>query len=165
MEVDAGLKLALDGRALLFVGSGFSRGATNLSGDDFSLGSQLAATLSKEAGQPEVLALDDAAELFADRFGVDSLVNVLKSKYSAKTVRDYHKEIAAVPWRRVYTTNYDDVFELACNDIGRRVDSITPLDDNSQISKKNLVCVHLNGFIRTTNRDSMWNDLKLTQHS
>jgi hypothetical protein len=165
MELEAGLKLALDGRALLFVGSGFSRGATNITGNDFSLGSQLAAKLSKEAGQPEDLALDDAAELYVDRFDVDKLVDLVKSTFSAKAVKGYHKEIASVPWRRVYTTNYDDVFELACGEIGKRVDSVTPLDESSQIPKKNTVCVHLNGFVRTTTRDSVWNDLKLTQHS
>lgn len=74
-------------------------------------------------------------------------------------------QIANIPWRRVYTTNYDDVFELAYSNIDKRVDSVTPLDDTSKISKKNLLCVHLNGFIRRTDEGSVWNDLKLTQPS
>ena len=126
MELEEALELALDGRALLFVGAGFSRGATNLAGNDFSVGVDLAATLSKEAGLPVGLALDDAAELYVEKFGVDKLIDKLKLSFSAKAVTDYHREIAGTPWRRVYTTNYDDVFELACTNIDKRVDSITP---------------------------------------
>ena len=45
VELEEALKLAYDGRALLFVGAGFSRGAKNLAGEDFSLGSDLSTIL------------------------------------------------------------------------------------------------------------------------
>src|ERR1035441_7125033 len=77
MDLDEALKLAYDGRALLFLGAGFSRGATNLAGNDFSLGTDLAGILSSEAGLPAGLALDDAAELYADQFGVAKLIDEL----------------------------------------------------------------------------------------
>jgi hypothetical protein len=109
--------------------------------------------------------LDDAAELYADKFGVAKLIDELKISFSASAVTEHHRQIAAVPWSRVYTTNYDDVFELACSNIAKRVDSVVPLDDMSLISKKNLLCVHINGFIRRTDEGSVWNDLKLTQPS
>lgn len=70
-----------------------------------------------------------------------------------------------VPWRRVFTTNYDDVFENACSAVGKRVDVIGPLDDSSRISKKSFASVHLNGSIRRVDSASIWNDLKLTQQS
>jgi hypothetical protein len=165
MEFEQGLKLALDGRAVLFLGAGFSRGATNLGGRDFSLGADLASRLSAAADVPKEFALDDAAEAYAGKFGAAKLVDELKVSFSAKAVADFHKRIAEVPWRRVYTTNYDDVFELACRDIGKRVDAVIPADDISQISKKNLICVHLNGLIARTNENSIWGDLKLTQPS
>jgi hypothetical protein len=165
MELDQGLKLALDGRGVLFLGAGFSRGATNLASREFSSGADLAARLSADAKLPEPLALDDAAEVYAQEFGVAKLVDELKSSFSGKAVADFHKRIAAVPWRRVYTTNYDDVFELACREIGKRVDAVIPDDDISKISKKNLICVHLNGLIARTNELSIWSDLKLTQSS
>lgn len=165
MEMEQALKLAHDGRALLFIGAGFSRGATNLVGDDFAVGADLAVSLIKEAGLPAGIALDDAAARYVDVFGEDKLVDLLKLSFTAKTIAECHRQIAATPWRRVYTTNYDDVFELACSNIGKRVDSVAPLDDIQQISKKNLLCIHLNGFIRRTDRGSIWNDLKLTQPS
>jgi hypothetical protein len=165
MELEEGLKLAHDGRALLFVGAGFPRGATNLAGDDFAVGRDLARDLSTEAALPAGLALDDVAELYVNKFGESKLIDELKQLFSAKDVTKAHQDIAALPWRRVYTTNYDDVFELACTKIGKRVDSVVPSDDISQISKKNLLCVHLNGFIRRTDQGSIWNDLKLTQAS
>jgi hypothetical protein len=165
MELEEGLKLALDGRALLFVGAGFSRGATNLEDNDFGLGVDLAVELSREANLPTGLQLDDAAELYVAKFGEAPLIDKLKLDFSAKTVTKGQEDIARVPWRRMYTTNYDDVFELACGNIGKRVDSVISLDDSSKISKRNLICVHLNGFIRRTDNDSVWNDLKLTQAS
>jgi SIR2-like domain len=165
MELDEALKHAHDGRALLFVGAGFSRGATNLAGNDFAVGADLASSLCKEAGIPQGLTLEDAGELYLEKFGPTRLIDRLKLQFSAKDVADCHRQVAATPWRRVYTTNYDDVFELAGSSIGKRIDSIVPLDDISEISKKNLLCVHLNGFIRRTNQDSVLNDLKLTQSS
>ncbi len=111
------------------------------------------------------MALDDAAELYVEEAGVTKLIDKLKAMFSAKTVSESHQQIASTPWRRVYTTNYDDVFELACSGVGKRVDSVVPLDDISQVSKKNLLCVHLNGFIRRTDENSIWDDLKLTQPS
>jgi hypothetical protein len=165
MELEEGLKLALDGRALLFVGAGFSRGATNLADNDFALGTDLGTKLSREADLPDGLQLDDAAELYVDRFGSAKLIDEVKSGFSAKSVTYAHRAVANVPWRRVYTTNYDDVFELACSNIGKRVDSVTPLDNSSQVSTRNLTCVHLNGFVRRTDENSVWNDLKLTQAS
>lgn len=56
MELELALKYVYDGRALLFLGAGFSRGATNLSGTDFSLGTNLGAALASEAGLPTGLA-------------------------------------------------------------------------------------------------------------
>jgi hypothetical protein len=165
VTLEDALRFTYDGRAILFVGAGFSRGATNLAGDDFSLGSDLSATLSKEAGLPAGLALDDAAELYVEKMGVTDLIDKLKTMFSAKSVLEAHRQISSAPWRRVYTTNYDDVFELACSSSGKRVDSVVPLDDSSLISKKNLLCVHLNGFIRRTDENSIWDDLKLTQPS
>lgn len=165
MELEEALKHALDGRALLFLGAGFSRGATNLAGNDFALGADLATSLSNEAGLPTGMALEDAAELYAERVGVGKLIDSLKMSFSAKAVAECHRQIAGIPWRRVYTTNYDDVFELACSAIGKRVDSVIPPDDTLHVSKKNLLSVHLNGFIRRTDEDSVWNDLKLTQPS
>src|SRR5713226_1792797 len=132
MELEEALKLAHDGRALLFVGAGFSQGATNLAGNDFALGADLAVSLSKEASLPAGLALDDAAELYVETFSVAKLIDELKVSFSAKAVAECHRQISATPWRRLYTTNYDDVFELACSNIGKRVDSVVPLDDISQ---------------------------------
>lgn len=93
------------------------------------------------------------------------LIDKLKASFTAKSVSPSQQQIASCPWRRVYTTNYDDVFELACSSIGKRVDSIVPFDDVSQVSKKTTLCVHLNGFIRRTDEDSLWGDMKLTQPS
>ena len=46
------------------------------------------------------------------------LIGIIKEYYSCKTVNDEHKTIARLPWKKVYTTNYDDVMETASKNIG-----------------------------------------------
>lgn len=88
MELDEALRLALDGRTILFLGAGFSRGATNLADKDFALGTDLTAKLASDADLPAGLALDDAAELYVDKFSEAKLIEELKMAFTAKTVTD-----------------------------------------------------------------------------
>jgi len=57
--------------------------------------------------------LQDAAEAFIDLFGESELAKELLVQFRATEVAKHHRTIASVPWRRVYSTNYDTVFELA----------------------------------------------------
>lgn len=121
MKLEDGLRFAYSGRAILFVGAGFSRGATNLVGDDFSLGSDLSATLSQEAGLPAGLALDDAAELYVEKLGVTNLIDKLKAMFTAKSVLETHGQIASTPFlgggstRRTTTTCSNWLVAAAAN--------------------------------------------------
>lgn len=111
MDFEAALEHALNGDALLFVGAGSSREATNIRGSRLKSGADLARHLSGLANLPEDTSLDDAAEEFTTLRGEYELLNELRQEYSTREAGECHLQIARVPWRRIYTTNYDNVME------------------------------------------------------
>ena len=165
MEIQEAIKHVMDGKGLLFVGSGFSAGAINLRNERFLSGPSLAEYFVKLSGLTIPTDLEDAAELFVDKFGTDALIKELQELFTAKTVCNYHRGIASLPWKRVYTTNYDNVFEFSSQLEGLRVTSVTSGTNIYQIPKDHLTCVHLNGYVQTLNREKIQTELKLTDTS
>ena len=168
MNLDAALELALDGHAVLFVGAGFSRGAMNRLGQPLKSAPELASHLASCVGLPEGTALDDAAEEFVNANGEEQLVQELKAEFTVVEVTPAHEQIANIPWRRVYTTNYDNVMEMAYFGVGRHVRPVT-LSAEARLRRDDeateTLCVHLNGFVDTLNRDTIGSELKLTDTS
>jgi hypothetical protein len=165
MDLNDGMQYAWEGRALMFAGSGFSRGALNLRGKEFKTGRQLAEYLAKKAGMPTSVGLEDAAEEFAEMYGEDSLVKELAEEFGVKQSSPTHAQIARVPWKRIYTTNYDNVIETAYGAEGKRLHSVTLGDDIREIPKDGPLCVHLNGYIGRLSRETLFSDVKLTDTS
>lgn len=165
MELERAFEHAINGRALLFTGAGFSRGATNLRNKPFKSGPQFANYLASEVGLPLGTPLDDASEEFAEKFGEDKLASELESEFTAKQISKTHEQLAAVAWKRIYTTNYDNVIERAYQVNGRRLKSVTMSDDIRAIPKGDTDCVHLNGFVGRVTRDTIWTEIKLTDTS
>jgi hypothetical protein len=64
MKLNTGVEHALNGNAILFVGSGFSKGATNRQNDDFLTGRDLKLLLQKKIGIVEEITLGLAADMF-----------------------------------------------------------------------------------------------------
>lgn len=165
MELDRALEHALDGRALLFTGAGFSRGAINLRKGPFKTAGQFANYLAKEVGLPAGTPLDDASEEFVTRFGEDRLVSEIQMEFTAKQISKGHELLASVPWRKIYTTNYDDVLERGYGKAGRPLTSITMSDDIRAIPKNHTLCVHLNGYVGRLTRATIWTEAKVTDTS
>ncbi len=165
MDLDRALEHAFDGDAILFVGAGFSGGAKNLRGEPFKTGRQLATHLSHAVELSEDTPLDDASEEFARKHGVDRLIVELQQEYTASEIADHHLSIARIPWRRIYTTNYDNVLETACSRLLRRLNPIVLADRIRAISKEDTLCVHLNGYVDRLNRDTLLSEFKLTDTS
>jgi len=165
MELDRAIELALDGEALLFVGAGFCSGAKNLSGESMKSAEALTKSLADELGIPSITGLDDAAEEYADLFGEDQLIELLHNEFTASDVAPHHLNIADVPWKRVYTTNYDNVLEVAYSRLHRRLNPATPSDNIRRAPRDGTMCVHLNGFIDRLTTDSLWNEFRLTSSS
>lgn len=151
MEFEDALSYINLGNSLLFVGSGFSIGATNSCGTSLPTGFDLARILYQECNEPSDEGnLQDASNLYIEQFGETSLVNRLKSLFLIKDPRNItndQKFITSLPWKRVYTTNYDNIIELGYEHSGRKIYPKTLSDRLFDFNEKNKLCIHLNGYI------------------
>ena len=164
MELDQALEHALDGNAVLFTGAGYSQGAVNLQGAPLKTGAQLAKHLSQIVDLPPETTLDEAAEEYAEEYGPDSLIRELQQEFTVRGVAQHHLFLANIPWRRIYTTNYDNVLETASAQTGKRLSPVTTTDDIRDIPKDDVV-VHLNGYIDRLTRETLSADFRLTDTS
>ena len=168
MELEEALELCLDGHAVLFTGAGFSREATNRLGQPLKSAVELANHLALLTGLPEGTSLDDAAEEFTILNGEGHLVEQLKAEFTATAVTVAHKQIASIPWRRIYTTNYDNVLENAYAEVDRDLRPVTLREEarlRGDDGVSETICVHFNGFIDRLTPETVGSELKLTDTS
>jgi hypothetical protein len=166
MELETAIKHALDGNALLFLGSGFSAGATPVEGDDFLTGTQLAMRLSKDCElDPPSNELNFASQRYRKKFSDEQLVELLRNLFTASSVTPEHIDITKVPWQSIYTTNYDDVLEKAFSQRKVRANPITCDQDSKEHTNKKNVVVHINGYIDSLTTGSINSSFKLTNTS
>lgn len=165
MEIDEGIRYAITGNALLFCGSGFSVGATSIIDKKFPVGAGLCNTLKKELDIDD--NDDDDLEYYSSKFkkeyGADRLIQLLKNNFTVKTYKNYHETISNIDWRRIYTTNYDDILEVSAKKYKRQ--AIT-LANEPRINRnhKELI-IHLNGNIKNLTPEKLNNEFKLTMSS
>ena len=123
----------------------------------------------RQDGQAADDRLDDqlsaAAEMFADERSNAALVTLLREQFQVQDIADEHHVFGRVPWRRVYTTNYDDVVELAHRSAGRAIVSLTAEDDVSYVSSEQAQWIHVNGYIGTLTEERLFADFRLTDSS
>ena len=133
MDFDRALEYALEGRAVLFAGAGFSRGATNVRHRPLKSSIELAEALAKKAGLAAGASspgLEDAAEGYVAAYGEDALIKELQGEFTIQKVTPHQVQVAKVPWKRVYTTNYDNAIEVASAHIGKSLLPVTLGDGN-----------------------------------
>lgn len=165
MDIDEALARALDGEAVMFAGAGCSVGALNIMDDKIPLGGQFARILAAAISLPDDTPLEDASEAYADEFGDGALIDQIQRLFTAKTVSDSHEQLGRVPWRRLYTTNYDNVLEEAYKANSRRLTPVTATDHPHVMPKQHTVCVHLNGYVDRLTTDNVRSEIKLTEAS
>ena len=165
MTFDDALEFVLAGRALLFTGAGFSHGAVNIRGISFKAGRAFAAHLAKLSGLTEGTSLEDASEWFSRQHGKDRLTDELQQEFTVKQVNPAQVEVLRHPWKRIYTTNYDNVAETAAAQAGKKLTPATLSDTIHALPKTGAICVHLNGFIDRLKVPSLDSEIKLTDSS
>ncbi len=165
MDLSAGIQQILDGEAILFLGAGFSLGAMNLRAKPFMSGTAIADHFAALTGLPPGTGLEDAAEAYAEDAGTDALIREVQEEFTARDVAPYHRRVAALPWKRIYTTNYDNVFEVASHLERQRITSVTIGSDIYKIPKDHRIYVHLNGYVDGLDRAKILTELKLTDSS
>lgn len=145
MTLDEALNRVHLGRSIAFLGAGFSRDATNLLDQAMLSGGGLSKKLSEALGEDD-LPLSISSQLYARAGLTPSLQELIRSGFTAATVEPYHRTISNLPWRRVYTTNYDNVVETCRREAGSSVNSATVLDKPANFAGMFSV-VHLHGFV------------------
>ena len=171
MEINQLINHILDGNAVLFLGAGFSREATNQLNKKMKDANGLSRELCRELGIPEDDDLSGVSDLYLGskderNFDVKAqkLITKLQQNFTCKKFAPSQQIIAQQKWIRVYTTNYDDVLETAGEKVGR---IYTPMLLSDTVERINCVesVVHMNGYIRNLDKNSLENEFKLCTRS
>lgn len=153
------------GKAIAFTGAGFSFGTRNVLGTVPPMAKELARKLSLlsnlEESEDLMFAADVAVE-YADRI---SVLDLLKDNYTLTFVSNSHESICKLPWRKFFTTNYDNSIELACLNVGKRVESVDLSYRPTIYLKKDNVCLHINGKIEGAEPNDLVSKIKLSDSS
>lgn len=171
MEIKEAIQHILDGNAVLFVGAGFSKSATRaFDGEKLKDARDLSRDLCKELNITENDNLSKVSNYYlGDKKDAEysvraqKLIKKLQDYFICKGVSDSQKTVAQKNWIRIYTTNYDDVLEVAGGPQYDRT-PVTMKDKVEDILKIKSV-VHLNGYIRNLDKDRLEDDFKLTTRS
>jgi len=166
MNLDEAIQFVLEGKAILFSGSGFSVGAENTHGECIKTGTQLKDYIGDSCDVPRDnnYTLSAITDYFISLKNEEALIDLLKKQFNVLKIARHHEIILSVPWKRIYTTNYDNIIELSALKNGIVLKSIT-MGDNLDNYPKEKVCVHLNGYIDNLNLDTINNEFKLTDSS
>lgn len=153
------------GKAIAFTGAGFSLGTKNVLGSTPPMAGELAKKLSLlcnlEESEDLMFAADVALE-YADNI---SVLDLLKDNYTLTSVSECHEKICKLPWKKFFTTNYDNSIELACLNIGKRIESVDLSYKPTNFLKKNNVCLHINGKIESAEPEDLTSKIKLSDSS
>lgn len=147
--------------SVLFLGSGFSSGATNVAKHKVPSGHPLLERLAKALDEDiQDLDLKSAADEFLSRSDL-SLYELLYETFTISEPLSYQRDILALPWARIYTTNYDDLISLVK---GPSFPLFT-FDDPRPSRLPSAFAVHLHGTIRRATEENADNQLILNNKS
>ncbi|ENL2302751.1 SIR2 family protein [Escherichia coli] len=125
------------------------------------LAKKLSLLCNLEESEDLMFAADVALE-YADNI---SVLDLLKDNYTLTSVSECHEKICKLPWKKFFTTNYDNSIELACLNIGKRIESVDLSYKPTNFLKKNNVCLHINGKIEGAEPEDLTSKIKLSDSS
>ena len=170
MELKKAIEGIFTGESILFVGSGFSFGATNSNPKSSRIkgSSELSNALLAECGMSaKDVSLTKASQVYLQKKSEREFMEFLQREFTMSSISPDQEFISSLKWQRIYTTNYDDILELGAAKNHRTSTPVTLSDDYKyyQSGKKSDMIVHLNGFIRTLNTTKLNGEFKLTNSS
>lgn len=118
---------ALSGSAICFLGAGFSTLARDSSGKLQVPGTfDLTEELWQRAGTPkeEGATLTDLADFFEMNGKIELLRQHLISRLTLTAPSEAQRNVLSLPWRAIFTTNFDDVVERCLN--STRIQVVSP---------------------------------------
>lgn len=175
MDLRTALRFALDGNALLILGAGFSVESTNVRGECIPTVSKLVDKIYSEiynefdVSDDEKEPLEELSERCIEEGHSEELCRLLKELFTqqACSTADNNANAAIIlnlPWRRIYTTNYDNVAENYSSNCGIVRTPVTLCDDIKEHNGDNVI-IHINGYIADLTPSRLGNDFKLTTSS
>lgn len=157
-----------DGTCMLFLGSGFSFGATNSNPKDpnFKGAGTLANLLLDDAGySSRSYDLRKASAAYLRKKTPEELIALLKQEFHATSISASHDYIGSHNWFRIYTTNYDNIMELSYSKASKKLMPITLSSPHVKKEDYRQYCVHLNGYIDSLTPHKLDSEFKLTSAS
>ncbi|MCG6658755.1 cold-shock protein [Halomonas campisalis] len=121
----------LNGRLVLLLGAGASKGCKNSLKDDPPLGWDLAKILAEEMGD-EFEDGDDLSDVYAaaKRKLGSQVQSIFERHYKHCTPSNEYSELVKYPFFRIYSLNIDDGFEKAAYSINKRKFNVRKRNDN-----------------------------------
>lgn len=156
------------GNCMLFTGAGFSRGATGSDPKkELQSAWELAQLLYKECTGAEDRDgnLEDASNLYIETNGEFALIEFLKENFTAFDITPSQEYIGSIQWKRIYTTNYDNVLDLAYSRNKKRLEKVYLSRSIQDYKGMSNMCIHLNGSIDNLTPDTLMSEFKLTTNS
>lgn len=157
------------GNSVLFIGAGFNYGIKNLEGNNFPLGNGLKEKLEEMIGvdnsEEDIDTLTDII-LEDDLYDTKDLISMLETNFKIghNEKLSTHEKILSLPWKRIYTINYDNVVETISDKLGINRKSITLGHKVKDNIDKNLI-IHLNGSINNLTISTLQSEFKLSSTS
>ena len=158
------IRHALNGEAILFLGAGASRSASGPKGVALPVGSEVANRLATECGLRPGYELDNIAEFFVETHSETRLINTLRKHLKVERISSDLQILASLPWKRIWTPNYDDAIEQALDANNKSYRTITTVDNVANSRGNNLLVVHINGALARL-KQSLTPDFILTSQS
>ncbi|WP_345874664.1 SIR2 family protein [Shewanella algae] len=153
------------GNTLLFIGAGYSLGSTNKIKKPIPLASELSIEICKLGRFEEDDDLAYSADYFLKHNDPAKLIGLMQDYFSITSVSSHHQSVAKIDWRRVYTTNYDNCFELAAGNVDKVISPLTLESNPTQYFRSRDVCIHINGAIQTLDSSTLEASFKLSESS
>ncbi|WP_162243935.1 SIR2 family protein [Aurantimonas sp. Leaf443] len=165
MTQDIGLEDFDPESSILFLGSGFSLGATNIANDSPPNGRGLRRHFIKQLSLP--VDTDYDLQVLSEEFAEDDpekLRDELYKLFRLTALTAGQTAILNEPWRRIYSTNYDDAVEL--HRLKKKV-SPNSIDVSEPVPNKlaHGAVVHLHGSIRLITPENVKESLVLGESS
>lgn len=165
MQLDEAIQKIKIGKAVCFLGAGFSRGAKDAAGREVLGEYELRKEIFEIAGEyfDESVSLPDIANFCKKKSAetADKLRLLILDRFTLTLPSTSQTEILNQPWRSVFTTNYDDIVEQVWEK--EPVQIFSPADpDKVLIGGRRLFYLHGRGRdIRVPDADPL---LILTSH-
>lgn len=173
MTFDYALRYISQGNCVLFTGSGFSLDGKCQLKDDagefrkFLSVKDFIAELNKLTGKKTLdgWSLAKVAQYCQKYIAEGVLIDFLLKAFTLTEMTDIHEKISQLPWRRIYTTNYDEIVETARKRGGLQSTTLTFSSETRRSNRLEGACIHINGAISKLTSETLNGEFRLTNRS